>query len=99
MISASTLILSHRSDEIIQQQIGTKVNHRYSTISSNQQVISLDVYASTKEKPTYVGEDGCVLIGTAKIEIPFPSEERRYVLVEYIFGNTGINMTATDEVY
>ena len=57
------------------------------------------MYASTKEKPTYVDEDGCVLIGTAEIEIPFPSEEKRYVSVDYVFGNTEISMTATDEVY
>jgi hypothetical protein len=51
------------------------------------------VYASTKKKPTYVDEDGCVLIGTAEIEIPFPSVEKRWVLVEYLFGFTEISMT------
>jgi hypothetical protein len=52
-----------------------------------------------KEKPMYADEDGCVLIGTADIEIPFPSEEERSVSVEYIFGNTEISMTATDDLY
>jgi hypothetical protein len=52
-----------------------------------------------KEKPTYVDEDGCVLIGTSEIEILFPSEEERVVSVEYIFGNTEISMTATEELY
>jgi len=89
--------------EIIQQNksvaLGTKVSHRYSTTIPNQSSMTIAVYASTKEKPVYVDEDCCDLIGTAETEIPFPSEEERYVLVEYIFGNTEISMTATDEVY
>ena len=76
--------------EIIQQNesvsFGTKVKHGYSTTIPNQSSMCLDVYASTKEKPMYVDEDGCALIGTADIEIPFPSEEERCVSVEYIFG-------------
>ena len=61
--------------------------------------MTIDMYASDKEKPMYVDEDGCVLIGTAKIEIPFPSEETRDLSVEYIFGNTEISMTATEELH
>ena len=57
------------------------------------------MYASKKQKPTYVDEDGCVLIGTSEIEILFPSEEDRVVSVEYIFGNTEIGMTATEDLY
>ena len=75
-------------DEIIKQNesvtLGTKVNKRHCTDNPNQDAISLDVYASTKEKPMYVDEDCCVLIGKAEIEIPFPTEERRNVSVEYI---------------
>ena len=78
--------------EIIQQNesvaLGTNVKHSYSTGSPNQSSMSVNVYASTKEKPIYVDEDGCVLIGTAEIEIPFQTEERRDVSIEYIFGNT-----------
>ena len=89
--------------EIIQQNEsvapGTKVSYRYCTNIPNQSSMTIAVYASTKQKPMYVDEDGCVWIGTAEIEIPSPSEEERWVLVEYIFGNTEISMTATDEVY
>jgi molecular chaperone DnaK (HSP70) len=89
--------------EIIKQNesvpIGTKVNHSYGTTVPNQTAMSIDMYASDKEKPMYVDEDGCVLIGTTEIKIPLPSEETRYVSVEYIFGNTEISMTATEELY
>ena len=89
--------------EIIKQNesvvLGTNVNHSYSTARQNQDVMPINVYASTKENPMYVDEDGCVLIGTAEIKIPFPSEEKRCVSVEYIFGNTEISMTATEELY
>jgi hypothetical protein len=59
----------------------------------------INVYASKKEKPMYVDEDCCVLIGKATIEIPIPTEEKRWVSVEYIFGNTEISMTATEDLH
>jgi molecular chaperone DnaK (HSP70) len=79
--------------------LGTKISRHYSTATPNQKAMTINMYASTKGKPMYIDEDGCVLIGTAEIEIPFPSEEERYVSVEYIFGNTEISMTATDDLY
>ena len=79
--------------------LGTRVNHIYSTTSPNQTAIYVNVYTSTKEKQTYVDEDGCVLIGKTELDIPFPSEEKRSVSVEYIFGNTEISMTATEDLY
>jgi len=89
--------------EIIKQnesvEIGTKVSRCYSTATPNQKAMAINMYASTKENPMYVDEDGCVLIGKAKIEIPLPSEEMRDVSVEYIFGNTEISMTATDDLH
>ena len=42
--------------------------------------------------------NSCILIGKAEIDIPFPSEEERSVSVEYIFGNTEISMTATEDL-
>jgi hypothetical protein len=44
-------------------------------------------------------EDACALIGKAVIDIPFPSEEARILSVEYIFGNTEISMTVTEELH
>ena len=89
--------------EIIKQNesvaLGTNVSLCYSTVIPHQAAMLINVYASTKENPMYVNEDGCVLIGTAEIKIPFPSEEKRCVSVEYIFGNTEISMTATEELY
>ena len=89
-------------EEIIKQNesvaLGTKVSLHFS-IPRQTATVHVNVYASNKEKPKYVDEDGCVLIGTAEIEISFPSEEERDVLIEYILGNTEISMTATEELY
>ena len=89
--------------EIIKQNksvaLGTKVSRRFSTSRPNQSTIHVRVHASNKETPMYVDEDGCVLIGQATIDIPLPSEEERFVSVEYIFGNTEISMTATEELH
>ena len=71
----------------------------YSTARLNHNAIPVNVYASNKEKPMYVDDDGCVLIGKANIDIPLPFEEEHSVSVEYIFGNTEISMTATDKVH
>ena len=51
------------------------------SIIPNQITIHVNLYDSNKEKPTYVDEDGCVLIGKAEIEMPFLSEEERSVSV------------------
>ena len=89
--------------EIIKQNksvaLGTKISRRYFTYRSNQPTLYINVSASSKEKPMFVDEDGCVLIGKAEMKIPFQTEEKRSVLVEYIFGNTEISMTATEELY
>jgi molecular chaperone DnaK (HSP70) len=90
-------------DEIIKLnesvELGTKVSRRYYTGEPNVKTMPIDVYASTKENPMYTDEDDCVLIGKAMVEIPFPTEETRLVSVEYVFGNTEISMTATDDLY
>ena len=89
--------------DILQQNksvvLGTKVSHHYSTTIPNQSSMAVAVYASTKEKSMYVDEDACALIGKAVIDIPFPSEEERILSVEYIFGNTEISMTVTEELH
>lgn len=79
--------------------IGTKLCDRYSTINPNQSCMGFNIYASSKKNPTYVDEEDCHLIGKADINIPFPSEEKRWVAVEFIFGNTEISMTARDELH
>ena len=80
-------------------KIGTKISRRYGTTAANQKAMTINVYAAAKEKPMYVDEDKCNIILAADIEIPFPSEEERYVSVEYIFGNTEIEITATDDLH
>ena len=89
--------------EIIQKNesvaVGTIVNHNYSTDTKYQSKMYIAIYGSNKKKPTYVDEDCCFLIGKAKIDIPSPTRKKRLVSVEYIFGNTEMSITATDDLY
>lgn len=78
--------------------IGTKVKESYSTVHQNQKRMGINIYASNKKNPTYVDEEGCHLIGEAGIDIPSPSETKRTVEVEFIFGNTELSMTAKEDL-
>ena len=89
--------------EIIQKNesvaVGTIVSHNYTTDTKYQSKLYIAIYGSNKKKPTYVDEDCCFLIGKVKIDIPSPTRKKRLVSVEYIFGNTEISITATDDLY
>jgi len=87
---------------IIQQnkvvKLGTIVKRTYSvppyTTESN-----IQFYTSEKDDPLYTDDRSCRKIGTLVISIPIPSEEQRQVEVEYIFGNTEINVRAKETKY
>jgi molecular chaperone DnaK (HSP70) len=87
---------------IIQQntvvKLGTIVKRTYSippyTTESN-----IQFYTSEKDDPLYTDDRSCRKMGTLVISIPIPSEEQREVEVEYIFGNTEINVRAKETKY
>ena len=41
-------------------------------------------------------DQGCKKLGEFLVDIPKPSEERRYVDVEFRFGSTELQVTATE---
>jgi hypothetical protein len=60
---------------------------------------NIQFYTSEKDDPLYTDDRSCRKMGTLVISIPIPSEEQREVEVEYIFGNTEINVRAKETKY
>lgn len=44
----------------------------------------------------YTTEDTCTKLCKIKLELPDPSEDKRYIDVEFLFGNTEIAIRTTD---
>lgn len=79
-------------------KLGTTIKRKY-IIPSKVDEIEIMFFASEKDLPLYTNEDGCRKIGTLTVCIPRPSNEEREVEVEFIFGNTEINIRAVDTRY
>jgi hypothetical protein len=77
-------------------EAGTKVLKSYFTPYPHQDVMDFLIYVSDKQYPSYVDDDGCSLLCRPTIKFPETCAERRWVDVEFIFGNTEIGMTAVD---
>ena len=46
--------------------------------------------------PKYVDDKGCRKLGEFVVNIPNPTDERRYVLVQFTFGDTEIRAKAIE---
>ena len=68
----------------------------YFTPYPHQDVMDFVIYVSDKQYPSYVDDDGCSQLCKPTITFPETCAEKRWVDVEYIFGNTEIGMTAVD---
>jgi hypothetical protein len=77
-------------------EAGTKVLKSYFTPYPHQDVMDFFIYVSENQYPSYVDDDGCSLLCRPTITFPETCAERRWVDVEFIFGNTEIGMTAVD---
>jgi hypothetical protein len=77
-------------------EAGTKVLKSYFTPYPHQDVMDFLIYVSDKQYPSYVDDNGCSLLCKPTITFPETCAEKRWVDVEYIFGNTEIGMTAVD---
>ena len=77
-------------------EAGTKVLKSYFTPYPHQDVMDFFIYVSENQYPSYVYDDGCSLLCRPTITFPETCAERRWVDVEFIFGNTEIGMTAVD---
>ena len=77
-------------------EAGTKVLKSYFTPYPHQDVMDFFIYVSENQYPSYVDDDGCSLLCRPTITFPESCAERRWVDVEFIFGNTEIGMRAVD---
>ena len=77
-------------------ELGAKITGRHKTIKPFQPVVTFPIVQSTIECPQYTDVEGCTELGTLSIDIPNPSQEIRSLLVNLIFGNTELKVTAFD---
>ena len=84
-----------KTGSVVEQ--GAKITDEFTVIIPIQSRLSLPIFQSTVECPQYTDEEGCTELGTLTIVIQDPSEEKRDVRVNMIFGNTELKVTAFDE--
>lgn len=78
--------------------VGKKVKLEYHTIQKRQDKVNVAIYVTEKSKlPTYVDEEGVKKIGEFVVEIPEPTDERRYVIVQFTFGETELKAKAIEK--
>lgn len=77
-------------------EAGKKTCKDFQTTSSMQKEVQFDVFVSTSEDPMYTKDSSCTKLCEIVLELPNPSEEKRSVDVEFVFGNTEIYIKAID---
>lgn len=76
--------------------VDTIVKLAYHTVMNYQSTVSVAIYFTKKDSANYVDDQGCKKLGEFPVDIPEPSEERRHVDVEFRFGCTVLQVTATE---
>jgi hypothetical protein len=76
-----------------------KITRRHKTSAPLQRIIAFPIFQSTAECPQYTDVEGCTKLGCLTVDIQDPSEEKRDIRVNMIFGNTELKVTATDPVF
>jgi hypothetical protein len=76
--------------------VDTIVKLEYHTVKNYQSTVSVAIYFTKKKSANYVDDRDCKKLGEKLVVIPKPSEERRYVDVEFRFGFTELEVTATE---
>lgn len=79
-----------------QVDAGTVIKRSYVTPYRNQEVMEFMVYTSTNRFPVYIDDESCTLLCKPTITFPDTCKEKRWVDVEYTFGNTEIGLKAVD---
>ncbi|VDI72615.1 Hypothetical predicted protein [Mytilus galloprovincialis] len=81
-------------DQVV--ETGQKIPTRHSIVDAEQKELKLKLYASTKKSPTYTDEENCSFLGTVTIQLPSSNVGEREIMLEYVFGDTEIGVTAFD---
>ncbi|CAG2221299.1 unnamed protein product [Mytilus edulis] len=77
-------------------QVDEVVKVEYHTVMNPQSSVSVAIYYTYKDNALYVDDEGCKKLGEFSVPIPDPTGERRYVDVEFKFGGTELEVTATE---
>lgn len=83
--------------------IGTRVpvgfiaHQAMTSTEPNQRKIEIDVYQSSLLSHNYVTEEGCESMGKVQYDIPIPSEEARTIFVDFLLGDTELQMIVVDK--
>lgn len=78
-------------------QAGTKVQLEYHTIERRAEKITVAIYVTEEGIILkYVDDKGCRKLGEFVVNIPNPTDERRYVVVQFTFGDTEIRAKAIE---
>lgn len=75
---------------------GKTVKKELFTLYQNQPDMEFKVYTTENFNPCYVDEDGCYLLCMKTFKFPETCPEKRYVDLEFTFGNTEIGFKAID---
>ncbi|XP_076111534.1 heat shock 70 kDa protein 12A-like [Mytilus galloprovincialis] len=86
-------VIVRKNDTI---DISTAIEHNFTVDCNDEEPWELSLYASTNEKPLYVDEKGCTLLGSMKISFSKANDTERELRVAFLFGNTELGVTATD---
>ncbi|XP_052084803.1 heat shock 70 kDa protein 12A-like isoform X1 [Mytilus californianus] len=77
-------------------EAGMLVKKSFFTPYKHQDKMEINVYVSEETTPGYVDDDRCFLLCTPIITFSDTCEERRWVDVEFVLGNTEIDLKAHD---
>lgn len=75
--------------------LGKIITKCYYTSFPNQKNMSLNFFTSNLENPLYTDDGSCRKIGEIQVIISNPSTRERAVDVQFIFGDTEVNVKAT----
>ncbi|CAC5406610.1 unnamed protein product [Mytilus coruscus] len=78
-------------------EAGMIVKKSFFTPYKHQDKMDIMVYVSEETTPGYVDDDRCFLLCTPTITFSETCEERRWVDVEFVLGNTEIDLKAHDK--
>ncbi|XP_060555962.1 heat shock 70 kDa protein 12B-like, partial [Ruditapes philippinarum] len=76
----------------------TQITRTYYTLSSDQKAMLCTIYASEREDPVYIDDDGCFEIGLLRIEFDEENNtSQREVSLSMLFGGTEIIVEVEDK--
>lgn len=77
--------------------VGFIAHQALTTTEPNQRKVEIDVYQSSLLSHNFVTDEGCECLGKIEYNIPIPSEEARTVFVDFMLGDTELQLIVVDK--